>query len=140
MDDRPDTAITRHFGDLPDPRIDRTRKHDLIDILSITLCAFLCGADTWEDVTDFGRAKKPWLATFLRLPMRRPCAAICSTRTKACVPLSSIVARSVGRDAAQLPLASVGCWGPAWLQRPGKPLQPRFTSGIGRGVRRPPFK
>jgi len=68
MDDRPDTAITRHFGDLPDPRIDRTRKHDLIDILSITLCAFLCGADTWEDVADFGRAKKPWLATFLRLP------------------------------------------------------------------------
>ncbi len=68
MDNPPVTAITRYFQDLPDPRIERTRKHDLIDILTITICAFICAADTWQDVEDFGDAKEPWLRTFLRLP------------------------------------------------------------------------
>jgi predicted transposase YbfD/YdcC len=63
-----DAAFIRFFADLPDPRIDRTKKHRLVDILVIALCAVLGGADTWEEVEQFGRAKAAWLRRFLALP------------------------------------------------------------------------
>jgi predicted transposase YbfD/YdcC len=61
-------AFRRHFGDLPDPRIDRCKRHRLLDVVTIALCAVLCGADTWVDVAEFGRSKEAWLRTFLALP------------------------------------------------------------------------
>jgi predicted transposase YbfD/YdcC len=64
----PDLLFTRHFADLPDPRIDRTKKHSLGDILAIALCATIAGADSWEEVERFGRAKIDWLRRFLALP------------------------------------------------------------------------
>lgn len=67
MDDRPDTAITRFFGNLKDPRVVGRLDHDLIDILTIALCAIICKADSWSDVAEFGRCKKAWFATFLTL-------------------------------------------------------------------------
>jgi predicted transposase YbfD/YdcC len=56
-----------HFGELPDPRVERTRQHSLIDILVIGICALLCGGEGFNDMEDFGRAKEPWLRTFLGL-------------------------------------------------------------------------
>jgi hypothetical protein len=50
----PDVALTRYLADLPDPRIGRTKKHLLLDILAITVCATLVGADTWEEVERCG--------------------------------------------------------------------------------------
>jgi len=64
----PALAIQTHFATLADPRIDRTRLHDFMDILVITICAVICGADGWEDIAKYGHAKKDWLKTFLRLP------------------------------------------------------------------------
>jgi predicted transposase YbfD/YdcC len=63
-----DTSIEKHFGSLKDPRIDRTRRHKLLDILVIAICAVICGADGWTEVADFGRAKEAWFRTFLDLP------------------------------------------------------------------------
>ncbi len=63
-----DVSIARYFADLPDPRVDRTKKHALGDILVIALCAVVCGADSWEEVEAFGEAKRGWLKTFLTLP------------------------------------------------------------------------
>ena len=60
-------GIEEHFGELKDPRIDR-QLHKLIDILIIAICAVICGADTWEDVEAFGKAKKAWFESFLELP------------------------------------------------------------------------
>ena len=60
--------IMVYFGELPDPRVDRTRLHRLDDIVVITILAVICGADSWTDVADFGRAKESWLRTFLALP------------------------------------------------------------------------
>ena len=61
-------SIREHFESLRDPRIDRQKRHHLIDIISISICAALCGAEGWTDVEEFGKAKKDWFQTFLELP------------------------------------------------------------------------
>lgn len=61
-------GLVAGFSGLPDPRIDRTKKHRLTDILVIALCAILSGADEWIEIEAFGKAKQEWLKTFLALP------------------------------------------------------------------------
>ena len=61
-------SLAHHFADLTDPRIDRTRHHELLDIVAIAICAVVAGADSWDDIEDFGNAKVGWLGTFLDLP------------------------------------------------------------------------
>jgi predicted transposase YbfD/YdcC len=68
MNDEPTAAISNHFASLEDPRIDRTKLHQLLDIIVIAICAIICGADDWVEVELFGQAKLPWLRTFLALP------------------------------------------------------------------------
>lgn len=63
-----DLSLTSHFASIPDPRIDRTKKHLLGDILIIALCATIAGADSWQEVERFGHVKLAWLRTFLALP------------------------------------------------------------------------
>jgi predicted transposase YbfD/YdcC len=53
---------------ITDPRVERTRKHKLIDIITITICGVICGADSWVDIALFGESKKKWLESFLELP------------------------------------------------------------------------
>ena len=64
----PEISFARYFADLPDPRVDRTRWHRLDDILVIALCAVVCGADSFEEIERFGKARRDWLKTFLKLP------------------------------------------------------------------------
>jgi predicted transposase YbfD/YdcC len=64
--------FTRYFADLPDPRADRTKWHRLDDILVIALCAVVCGADSFDEIERFGKARHPWLKTFLALPKGIP--------------------------------------------------------------------
>jgi predicted transposase YbfD/YdcC len=64
----PRASILTHFHDLEDPRVSPATRHQLLDIVAIALCAVICGADTWVEVEAFGRAKEPWLRTFLALP------------------------------------------------------------------------
>ncbi len=68
MSEMPATSISEHFEALTDPRRDHTKAHGLLDIVAITLCAVICGADGWVDVATFGRVKETWLRTFLALP------------------------------------------------------------------------
>jgi predicted transposase YbfD/YdcC len=68
MPDPPATSIEAYFGRLPDRRVERTRAHRLSDLLTIALCAILCGANDWVAVETFGHAKEAWLRTFLALP------------------------------------------------------------------------
>jgi predicted transposase YbfD/YdcC len=56
------------FDDLPDPRVDRTKQHRLIDIVTIAICAVLSGADSFVEIATYGRAKEAWLRTFLTVP------------------------------------------------------------------------
>ncbi len=61
-------SLTEHFGSLVDPRIDRTKRHNLMDIVTIALCGVIAGADSWVDVEAFGRRKSDWLRKMLNLP------------------------------------------------------------------------
>ena len=61
------TSLVAHFTRVPDPRINRRREHDLIDILVIAVCTLLCAGETFNDMEDFGKAKRDWFSTFLKL-------------------------------------------------------------------------
>jgi len=56
------------LSEIPDPRVDRRRLHKLEDILTIALCATICGADTFVDMEVFGESKEGWFSSFLELP------------------------------------------------------------------------
>lgn len=61
-------SLVGHFGDIKDPRVERTKKHQLTDILIITILAVIAGAQGWEDIENYGISKQQWLEEFLALP------------------------------------------------------------------------
>ena len=68
MTENPLRKIEKHFGQVTDPRVDRTKDHKLIDIIAIAICAVICGAENWVDIELYGKSKLDWLKTFLELP------------------------------------------------------------------------
>ncbi len=68
MEPTPWRSLEAPLAGLTDPRVERTRVHRLGELVTIALCAVLCGADDWVAVETFGRAKEAWLRTFLPLP------------------------------------------------------------------------
>ena len=56
------------FQALEDPRVERHKRHSLEDIFIVAICAFICGADKWTEVEEFGLAKQAWFKQFLSLP------------------------------------------------------------------------
>lgn len=65
---KPKGKLSDHFGEIDDPRIERTKRHKLIDILTIAILAVICGADSWVGMESFGQAKQSWLNRILELP------------------------------------------------------------------------
>ena len=57
MAGRPKATILDHSADLDDPRVERTRRHQLVDIIAIAICATICGADSWVHIELFGKSK-----------------------------------------------------------------------------------
>lgn len=64
----PKITIADYFKDLEDKRVERTKKHKLIDIVTIAICAVICGADSWVLMETYGKIKQEWLKQFLELP------------------------------------------------------------------------
>ena len=62
------TTPIDYFSGLEDPRVERTKEHGLQDIIFITIAAVICGAETWNDIENYGKSKEPWLKGFLQLP------------------------------------------------------------------------
>ena len=56
------------LGGITDPRMEGKNAHLLIDILVISICAIICGAEHWTEIEDFGKCKKKWFSSFLKLP------------------------------------------------------------------------
>jgi predicted transposase YbfD/YdcC len=68
METKQASQFETHFGKMRDPRIGNAKRHKLMDILVIAICAVICGADTWTEIELFGQKKQPWLKKFLELP------------------------------------------------------------------------
>jgi len=62
-----DFTVSSYFTDVEDPR-KYNIKHELIDIITITICALICRAQNWGDVEQYGKSKDQWLKQFLKLP------------------------------------------------------------------------
>ena len=61
-------TLIEHLEQISDPRIERTKRHKLIDVLVIAVCATICGAEAWTEMEEFGQAKEAWFRRFLELP------------------------------------------------------------------------
>lgn len=61
------TTISEHFAEIADPRIERTKLHPLINIITIALCAIISGTDDWVAIEAYGRTKQDFLRSFLDL-------------------------------------------------------------------------
>ena len=70
MDDFAD--FFKHFSILPDPRVERGKRHHLIDVLFIGLATILSGGETFSDMEDFGEVRVDWLNKYLELPYGIP--------------------------------------------------------------------
>lgn len=68
MENKISETIEKHFGMIPEPRLERTRLYELPEILFIAICAIICGAESWEDIAAFGNDQETWLRTILPLP------------------------------------------------------------------------
>ena len=68
MDPTLPPSMGAHFARLTDPRVERTRVHRLGELVTIALCAVLCGADDWVAIATFARNRRDWLCKYCRLP------------------------------------------------------------------------
>ena len=55
-------AFHLHFQDLQDPRVARTRKHPLINIIFMAVCGVLCGANSFAGIHEFAIDRRNWVA------------------------------------------------------------------------------
>jgi predicted transposase YbfD/YdcC len=63
-----DDIFVECFTNIKDPRVERTKKHFLLDILALSICGILSGAENWQEIEDFGNENKDWFSKFLSLP------------------------------------------------------------------------
>lgn len=61
-------SIKDYFSSITDPRKTSGRRHKLDEILTLAICAVICGADDWTEIVLFGESKLEWFKTFLELP------------------------------------------------------------------------
>jgi hypothetical protein len=62
------TTISNNFSSVTDLRIERAKRHSLINIITITICAIIAGCDDFQSIAQYGDSKKSWFARFLDLP------------------------------------------------------------------------
>ena len=61
-------SVLSHFQHLQDPRVERTKDHNLVAIVTIAILAVLSGANGFVAIATYGKSKQAWLETFLDLP------------------------------------------------------------------------
>ena len=66
--------VVNSFGELKDPRHDRTKRHSLVNVLVMSLCAVIANAEGWDDIADFAEDRRKWFEEFLDLPHGTPSA------------------------------------------------------------------
>lgn len=68
----PAAVVYKHFENLTDPRINRGKNHDLLELIFVALTATICGAQSWVDVERFAKSKRDWFRRFIRLKQGVP--------------------------------------------------------------------
>ena len=63
----PTALIETYFGNLRDPRASHSIEHKLLDILIISICGTISGANDFAAIAEYGKSKESWLKTFLEL-------------------------------------------------------------------------
>ena len=58
------STLLQYFAHINDPRIERHKLHDLLDIILLAICAVMSGSEGWEDIEDFGHSKLNWLRQY----------------------------------------------------------------------------
>jgi predicted transposase YbfD/YdcC len=110
-------SIAEHFGGLEDPRVERTKRHSLLAIITIALCEVICGADNWVEIAELGRAHLTWSAAVLDLPYGIPSH------------------ETFGRVFAVLdPVQFEACFR-AWVHALGQTLGPQVVARDGQALR-----
>ena len=62
--------LPSYFAHVPDPREpSNAKRHVLLDILMIALCALLSGTESFVEMAEFGCQKQPWLKERLGLQL-----------------------------------------------------------------------
>ena len=64
-------SIESFFEGIEDHR-HHNKLHKLIDVIIIAICGVVAGADTYEQIENFGNKRKKWLSRFLELPRGIP--------------------------------------------------------------------
>ena len=67
MSETPFASLEDHFGDMPEPRVEGRCEHRLVEIIILAICGVLCGANSWSEIEQYGRAKEQFLRQFLKL-------------------------------------------------------------------------
>ena len=68
MEERELRDLATIFAQVEDPPMERTKLHRLLDILILTICGVICGAEGWVEIEEFGKAKEAWFTELLQLP------------------------------------------------------------------------
>lgn len=68
MEDNTQRDLESLFAQVKDPRIERTKRHRLRDIIILAICGVICGAEGWVDIEEFGKAKESFFTEWLDLP------------------------------------------------------------------------
>ena len=66
--------IKKHFSKVSDPRAKDNQRHKFIDIIVISLCATISGAEGWTSFVRYGKSKEEFLSKFIELPNGIPSA------------------------------------------------------------------
>src|SRR5260370_1730416 len=72
------------FAQVADPRVERTKRHRLRDIIILAICGVICGAEGWVEIEESGKAKDAWFTELLDLPNGIPSHDTCG-RVFACI-------------------------------------------------------
>lgn len=68
MEQRDVRDLETIFAQVEDPRVERTKRHRLRDIIILAICGVICGAEGWVEIEEFGKAKEAWFTELLKLP------------------------------------------------------------------------
>ena len=122
-------SLSHHFAELNDPRVERARRHELLDIIGIALCAVISGAESWPAVERYGHAKRDWLARHLRLTNGIPSHD--TFRRVSCLLDPEQFQRSFADWIAALAVSGVGCRRPIPIDGKAARRSGRRGAGLG---------